>query len=147
MWGIKQPNNEWFTGLHFEYNKNQDKTRTEIKRLITASTFVEDSDYDTEGYFTIPTSVRYKQYVDKTERGGYATGVRMKSKSKQIEITNEKMIFNENDRFKTMDMLDDEKGYKVVNVDYGRNSHKSMATLLLPGLYNEYNSNTILTLK
>lgn len=147
MYGIKMPDNEWFTGKHYPYNANQDQTRTEIKRLITAGTFVNDTDYDDEGYFTIPTEVRYKQYVDRAERGGYAPGVRQTVKSKQVEITDSSLIFNERDRFKTMDMSDDERGYKIQSVDYGRNSHKSMATLLLPGLYNEYNSNTILTLK
>ncbi len=147
MYGIKIPNNEWFTGKHYPYNKNQDQTRTEIKRLITAGSFVDDTDYDDEGYFTIPTNVRYKQYVDKAESGGYATGVRQTRKSKQVEITDSSLVFTENDRFKTMDMTDEEKGYKIINIDYGRNSHKTMATLLLPGLYNEYNSNTILTLQ
>lgn len=147
MNNIKMPDNEWLTGKLYIYNKNQDQTRKEIKRLIDASEFTEDDDYDTEGYLTIPIEVRYKQYVDRTERGGYAAGVAQKVKNKQIEVTDTTIDLKYNDRFKTMDMTDEEKGYKVMNVDNNRNAELAMATYMLPGLYEEYNSNTIVTLQ
>jgi len=144
---IKMPNNEWFTGKHYEYNPEQDQTRKEIKRLIEATTFVADTDYDEEGYNLIYTEVRYKQYVDKTTRGGYATGVRSKVKERQIETNNEAIVFKDNDRFKLMNQEDVETPLKITNIDYNRNNYKTMATKLLPGLYKEYNSNTVLTLQ
>lgn len=147
MWGIKTPDNEWFTGKLYQYNKDYDQTRREVKRLIALSEFTEDDDYDTEGYLTIPIKVRYKQYVDKTARGGYASGVNQRVKEKQIETSDITIDFAKGDRFRTMDMTDEEIGYKIEEVDYNRLSYKTPATYLLPGLYKQYNSTVILTLK
>lgn len=147
MYGINMPDNEWYYGYHYAYNEDYDQTRKEIKRLITASEFVEDSDYDTEGYFTIPTKVRYKQYEDRAERFNINAGFVNRKKRNQIEITNSTVIFKEKDRFKLANQDDEEKGRIITAIDYNRNTNKSMATLLLPGLYDEYNSRTILTLE
>jgi len=144
---IKMPNNLWFTGRHYEYNKDQDMTRKEIKLLITADTFVKDTDYDTEGYNLVYTDVRYKQFKDTSTRGGYATGNRQSVKERQIETNNEMIVFNENDRFRLMNQEDEETPLKITNVAYNRNSYNSKASLLLPGLFKEHNSNTVLTLR
>lgn len=146
MFGIKQNKNEWYEGLHYSYNPDQDQTRKEIKRLIDAATFVNDEDYDTEGYFTIPTKVRYKQYVQRRTRGEYAQNARNTSGFKEIEVSRDYSI-KVNDRFKTMDLSDDAQGYKIEEIDTKRNTYKTKATLILPGLYDEYNNTKILRLR
>lgn len=144
---IRMVENEWFTGKHYVYNAEQDQTRKEIKRLIDASTFVDDDDYDTDGYSTIPIKVRYKQFVDRTGRSAYSNNAKNRVKDRQISISDTMLEFAENDKFRLANQADEQSALKITNVDYNRNTHKTMATLLLPGLFKEYNSSTILTLK
>ena len=147
MWNLNMQDNEWLTGLHYPYNEDYDQTRKEIQREIADGTFVEDADYDTEGYYTIATKVRYKQYVDNSIRGSVNAGFVNRNKSRQVEITDTSVELKENDRFKLMEQDDDEKGFKITEIDYYRNTHKTMATLILPGLYDKYNGRKILTLR
>lgn len=144
---IRMVDNEWFVGKHYVYNKDQDQTRKEIKRLIEASTFIEDDDYDTNGYSTIPIKVRYKQFVDRTSRSEYATNAKNRIKNRQISVSDTSLTFAENDKFRLANQTDEQSALKITEVDYNRNTHKTMATLLLPGLFKEYNSSTILTIK
>jgi hypothetical protein len=147
MWGIKEPDNEWYTGRHYSYKASQDQNRKEIKRLITASTFVDDSDYDVNGYMTIYTEVRYKHYTRKFTREEYAQGARNKKSVNQIETSNEIIDFKIDDRFKLMNQTDDATPKKIVDIDNPQNTYKTSATLMFPGLYNEYNSKVVMTLK
>jgi len=144
---IRMVNNEWFTGKHYIYNKDQDKNRKEIKRLIESSEFVDDTDYDDDGYSTIPTNVRYKQFVDRTRRDFYSSNAKNRRQDRQIEISDTSLVFNENDRFRLTNQKDEDTPFKITTIDYNRNTHKTMATHLLPGLFDEYNSSTILTLQ
>jgi len=144
---IRMPDNEWFVGKWYEYNKDQDQNRKAIKRLITLDTFIEDDDYDSDGYSTIPIETRYKQFVDKTSRSSYGGNSKSRSKSNQISVSDTSLVFSENDKFRLVQQTDEATPYKITEIDYNRNTHKTMATLLLPGLFDEYNSGTILTLK
>ena len=144
---IRKPDNEWFTGKYYKYNPDQDKNRAEVKREIADGSFVQDDDYDDDGYNTVYESFRYKQYVDKSIRGGYAVGVKSNVNSRQIETSDEFIEFKENDRVRLLNQEDEETPYKIVEIDINRNLQKSKATLLLPGLYNEYNSTKILSLR
>lgn len=108
--------------------------------------FVEDDDYDDEGYFTIPTKVRYKQFVDRKTRGQYAQNASNISGFKEIEVSRDYSI-RVKDRFQTMDQDEDATPYKVEEIDTKRNTYKTKATLILGGLYDEYNNTKILRLR
>ena len=141
------PNNEWYAGKHYDYNQEQDKNIKKIKNQIAASTFVENEDYDDDGYSTIPTEFRYKHYTRKLTREEYAAGARRTTSTNQISTSNETIIFKINDRIRLINQSDDETPKKIMDFDNSQNTPKSMATLLLPGLHKEYTSTLVITLK
>lgn len=144
---LRKLNNEWFTGLWYEYNPDQDTTRKEIKRLVDSGDFVDNEDYDFQGVSTIPKEVRYKHYNETKTREEYAQNAQKRKTSHRIETSDEFIAFKEKDRFKLIEQSDDEKPYMIVNVEYNKNTYNSKAALLLPGLAKEYTSKVVMTLR
>lgn len=144
---FRKLNNEWFTGLCYEYNAEQDTTRKEIKRLIDSGDFVDDTDYDFEGVSTIPFKVRYKHYSDTQSRRTYGQTGEKTTRAHRIETSDQSYEFKYKDRFKLITQSDDEKPYMIVNVEYNKNTHNAKRALLLPGLAKESTPKTVLTLR
>jgi uncharacterized protein (DUF1919 family) len=140
-------NNEWYTGKWYNYNPDQDKTREEIKRLIEASTFVDDEDYDNDGVSEIPKEVRYKHYSDTKDTSTYGTTGQKRTRSHRIESSDEFIDFKKKDRFRLMEQTDDEKPYQIMLVEYNKNTYNSKAAVILPGLVKEYTSKAVMTLR
>lgn len=144
---MRKLNNEWLTGLWYEYNPDQDQTRKEVKRLIEDGSFVDDEDYDNKGVSEIPKKVRYKHYSDNKEFRQYGGTGQKRTRAHRIETSDEEIDFKMYDRFKLIEQGDDDTPYIIQNVEYNKNTYNTKATLLLPNLAKEYTSKTVLTLK
>jgi hypothetical protein len=141
-----KPDNEWLTGLLYPYNKDQDQSRKEIKRLIDDSTFVKDEDYDDYGVSEIPTPVRYKHFSETRSFGEYTTNARKRTFKHLLQIRDEYHSYKYKDRFKLMEQADDEKPYEITNVEYPKNTYRTKAISLYPGLQDQYNSKALISL-
>lgn len=144
---MRKINNEWFTGLHTPYNKEQDKTRKPIKDKITAGTFIKDDDYDDYGYSLYNNKVRYKHYSETKATQEYAPNAKKRTYAHRIETSDERVVFSYKDRFKLQTQEDDENGYMVVNVEINKNPNSAKKAIILPGLAKQSAPKTLLTLR
>lgn len=142
-----KPDNEWFVGLCYEYNKDQDKSRKEIKRLVDEGSFEKDEDYDDYGVSTIPIKVRYKHYTATNTFSESSQNQRKRTTAHTIETSDTTYKFKYKDRFKLIEQSDDESPYMIVNVDNAKNTQRKKASFLFPGLAEEYTPKRVLTLR
>lgn len=141
-----KPDNEWLTGLLYTYNADQDKSRREVKRLIEDSTFVKDEDYDDYGVSEIPTPTKYKHFSEKVSYGEYGGTGKKRVYKHLLQIRDEFHSYKPDDRFKLMNQSDDEKPYRIINVEYPKNTYRTKAIALYPGLHDQYNSKALISL-
>ena len=133
MWGINLPNNTWFTGDWYKLETDED--------LL----FENPDDYDEDNYTIVPISCRYKQYTDDKGITYPIRGLRGTKAIYTIELDGTTLGVKDKDKFTLMGI---DKTLKVTNVQIIQQTNKTMATKILPGLYDEYNnSRTVLTLE
>ena len=133
MWGIYLPNNTWFTGEHYKLETDEN--------LIA----LDPGSYDDYNYEITPTPFQYKQYVDSKGIVYPIKGLRGNKVTYTIELNGDLYGFNLKDKIK---LMNEDKLLKITNIEIIQQTHKTMATKVLPGLYNEYNnSRMVLTLE
>lgn len=126
MWGINQPNNEWFIGQYY-------KLETDEEILLELP-----EDYDEQGYVLFPIEFRYKQFVDEKGVVYPIRGLRGSGVTYTIETSAEFIEFKNKDK---IILMTDEKAHKITNVSTIKQTSKTMATFILPGLHDVYNNN------
>jgi hypothetical protein len=133
MYGINLPNNTWFTGTWYKLETDEDLLFENVE------------DYDEYDYIITGTDIRYKQYTDDNGITYPIRGLRGNKITYTIELDGTSMGIKPKDKIK---LMDNDKILKVTEVKVLQQTHKTMATKILPGLYEEYNnSRTVLTLE
>lgn len=138
MW-LKKPINEWFTGTHYEYNKDQDR----LNFTNNSSEFEKDEDYNDRGIITYGEDFRYKQYRDEKGRSYPLPNMSNDLKEYLIQTSNVDIKFKQKDKIK---LIGSDKLFTIQNVSTNNKNYLTKATKVLPGLYDEYNSNQVLTI-
>lgn len=137
---FKKPENEWYKGEYYEYDKTQNK----LNFKNNPNDYIHNEDYDEYGYITFGHEFRYKQYTDETGTTFPLPNLRSQSSTYVIETSDTSIVFKKNDKIK---LLGSDKLFKIIDISYNRKNANSKATLLLPGLYDVYNSSIVITLK